>query len=135
MNRREFLKKTAACIAPLLLLSGRARKAAAVPAIPLTTCHVAGFQYHEGPAIIDRLRPGQRLSLRREPDNPHDRRAIAVYAGNRRIGYIPRAINTIPADMLDQGQPLVAVVRTVNPKAPPWYAVEIEVRIPAQETT
>ena len=89
-NRREFLKRAAATLGALFLLPGRHQRTnAATRTIPLTTCYVAGFQYHEGPAIINRLRPGLRLDLRREPDNPYDRRAIAVYAGRRRIGYIP----------------------------------------------
>jgi len=127
MNRRDFFKKTAAVLGTLFLLPGRNRQAAAAPrTIPLTTCYIAGFQFHDGPAIIDRLRPGLRLDLRREPDNPYDRRAIAVYAGSRHIGYIPRAINTIPADQMDQGQRLTAAIRAVNREAPPWFMVEIE---------
>ncbi len=131
MNRRDFFKKTAAVLGTLLLLPGRNRQAEAVPnwVVPLFSCWVAGFQYHEGPAIIDRLRPGDRLALRREPDNPYDRRAIAVYAGNRHLGYIPRAINTIPADMMEQGQRLAASIRAVDRDAPPWLAVKMEVGI------
>ncbi len=137
MNRRDFLKKAAAVLGALfLLLEGKRRtEAAPGPEAPLFTCFVAGFQFHEGPAIIDRLRPGLALDLRREPDNPHDRRAIAVYAGPNHIGYIPRAINTIPAEMMDQGQLLAATVRAVDPEAPPWEMVKIGVRIPARGTT
>lgn len=45
----------------------------------LLAAPVAGFQYHQGPAVWHQMRAGDFLELRREPENPYDKRAIALY--------------------------------------------------------
>ncbi|TXD36729.1 hypothetical protein FRC98_12955 [Lujinxingia vulgaris] len=69
---------------------------------------VAGLQFHEFQLAAFPLDLGQRLRVVREPDNPYDARAIALYAGDRRIGYVPRRLNKMPARLLDAGWPLIA---------------------------
>ncbi len=49
---------------------------------------IAGYRHRV--AVPDSYAVGQRLELRREPDNPFDGRAIAVIAGERVIGYVNR---------------------------------------------
>ena len=58
---------------------------------------IAGFNHHEGsPAVLSEMRVGTELALVPEPNNPHDRDAIAVWRvplGSPRalrLGYIPR---------------------------------------------
>ena len=41
-------------------------------AILLARLHVAGTAYYDAEAAADRLRPGQRLALRRQPENRYD---------------------------------------------------------------
>ncbi len=67
--------------------------------------HIAGFQYHEGPELIDAMRMGAELALVREPENPHDPRAVALDLGAAHVGYVPRDRNRTIAQMLDQGCP------------------------------
>lgn len=71
----------------------------------LFTTHVAGPGYVEGIAeIVSELRSGAPIALRRQPDNPYDALAIAVYdRKRRRMGYVPRSINAIPARLMDAG--------------------------------
>ena len=59
---------------------------------------VAGFQYHDGETVWPRLSAGDSLQLLREPANPYDRRAVAVYWGESKLGYVPRAANTAVPD-------------------------------------
>jgi hypothetical protein len=42
----------------------------------------------------DAFAPGRRLALVREPDNPHDPNAVAVWDADRRVqgGYVPAEI-------------------------------------------
>ena len=47
-------------------------------------------------------------SLRPEPDNPHDNKAIAVYLDNYHIGYVPQRISSRYYDVLIKN-PLVTV--------------------------
>lgn len=51
---------------------------------------LVGVTYENRQQHIKKLKSGQSLQLRREPDNPHDRWAVAVYdgAGNH-LGYLP----------------------------------------------
>jgi hypothetical protein len=61
-------------------------------------------------AVLTRLRPGDRLRLVREPDNPHDSNAVAVYSGTTHIGYIPRLINRDVADRIMSADSVFAIV-------------------------
>ena len=46
--------------------------------VMLASMHVAGAAFYEARDAADGMRAGQRLSLRREPGNPHDGLAIEV---------------------------------------------------------
>jgi len=69
---------------------------------------VAGFKYHEGKAVWDRMRVGDALALVREPDNPYDAKAVRVEWQGHMLGYVPRRENAAAAGMLDRGAPLEA---------------------------
>lgn len=82
---------------------------------PLDT-YVAGAAYTQAAAVFDRLRPGQRLVLRREPSNPHDSMAIEVLTEDGvKLGYVPRVHNRLPAARLDAGERLEAWVIAARP--------------------
>lgn len=133
MNRRNFLAILAASLGGLLLpgkkaIAGRTGRAAPAGEVTLCRCHVAGFQYHQGRAMLPKLKVGQALCLAREPDNPHDQLAIAVRTeSGKKIGYLPRRLNEIPAGLMDGGHRLAAAVLSVAPGAPPWEMVEMAV--------
>jgi hypothetical protein len=63
---------------------------------------VAGFRYHQAPALFEQLRPGDALTLKREQDNPYDRQAIQVLWQGQLLGYVPRSNNQALAWALDQ---------------------------------
>lgn len=75
----------------------------------LVECPIAGTGYHEAAMVWDQLGVGLRLRLRREPANPHDPRAVAVYMLGRRdgeehmLGYVPREHTQAVAALLDMG--------------------------------
>ena len=52
---------------------------------------VAGASYRADALQDDAFSPGRRLALVREPDNPHDPNAVAIYDADRRVqaGYVP----------------------------------------------
>jgi hypothetical protein len=130
INRRGFLGTLAALSAVLLpgVKTAVARPGSSQPVV-LCRCFIAGFQFHQGPAELPGLTAGQRLALKREPQNPYDPLAIAVHApSGSRIGYLPRRLNDIPSFLMDSGHPLEAVIAGVAPSASPWEAVEVEIR-------
>lgn len=88
---------------------------------------LAGFRYYEAPAVFEQLRPGEALTLIREPDNFHDANAIRIDWRGHKLGYVPRKQNATLAWALDRGQALEARVsqRRIHPN--PRRRVEFEV--------
>ena len=64
---------------------------------------LAGYRYYEAPALAGMLRPGERLDLIREPENPHDANAVRVEWQGRALGYVPRRENRTVAQHMDRG--------------------------------
>jgi len=88
---------------------------------------LAGFQYHEGKALWRHLKVGDALTLSREPDNPHDPRAVRVEWNGHLLGYVPRAENEAIARQLDRGNRLEARISRLNRSRDPWKRVEFEI--------
>jgi hypothetical protein len=91
---------------------------------------LAGYQYHRASAIWPFLQVGECLHLRREPSNPHDHYAVAVWFRNEHLGYIPRRENRTLAGLMDQGQRLEARIVRLLEEQNPWRKIRIRVEIP-----
>lgn len=123
--RREFLKRLLAL--PLAAAAPSVATGAALRDYELYVFPVAGFQFHDGPPILERIRVGMPLALVPEPDNPHDGRAIRIEACGHHIGYVPRSDNRPLVRLLRQGAPLSARVIGVKPGGESWDAVRVAV--------
>jgi hypothetical protein len=88
---------------------------------------LAGFQFHEGKQLWDQLKVGDPLTLVREPDNPHDARAVRVHWNGHMLGYVPRAENDAVARQLDRGNRIEARIVRLTKHRDPWKRVEFEV--------
>jgi hypothetical protein len=88
---------------------------------------LAGSQYYAVAQVWHAIRPGDRLTLTREPDNRHDRNAIRVDWNGQQLGYVPRAENRAVARALDAGEKLEARVSKLRDDPDPWQRVEFEV--------
>lgn len=88
---------------------------------------LAGSQYYAVAEVWHLIRPGDRLTLEREPGNRHDRNAVRVDWNGQQIGYVPRAENRAVARALDAGEMLEARVARLRDDPNPWRRVEIEV--------
>jgi len=64
---------------------------------------VVGVSLAGRQTVAKSLRPGDALTLVRERDNRHDPNAIAVYAGNRQLGYIKKELAARLAPEIDRG--------------------------------
>ncbi len=93
---------------------------------------LAGFQYHAGKRLWPQMRVGDALVLRREPDNPHDAKAVRVEWRGHMIGYVPRRENSDVARLLDRGQVLDARIVRLSDVRDPWSRVRFEILIPVQ---
>ena len=88
---------------------------------------LAGFQYHAGTVLWDELKVGDPLTLVREPDNPHDSRAVRVEWRGAQLGYLPRAENEAVAAAMDRGERVTARIAARVQHRNPWRRVRIEV--------
>ncbi|MBK7564377.1 MAG: HIRAN domain-containing protein [Propionivibrio sp.] len=88
---------------------------------------LAGSQYYSAAKMWNKIKPGDRLTLTREPDNRHDRNAVRVDWNGHQLGYVPRAENRAVARALDAGEKLEARVSVLRDDPDPWKRVEFEV--------
>jgi hypothetical protein len=88
---------------------------------------LAGFRYYDAPKLFEQLRPGEALTLIREPDNPHDGNAVRVDWRGYKLGYVPRRQNVALAWALDRGQPLEATIAARRLHPNPRRRVEFDV--------
>ena len=88
---------------------------------------LAGSQYYAMARIWGEIKPGDRLTLTREPDNRHDRNAVRVDWNGQQLGYVPRSQNRAVARALDDGEKLEARVAKLRDDPNPWLRVEFEV--------
>jgi hypothetical protein len=87
----------------------------------LYVASVAGAGTHHADALAtDAVKPGARLELRRDPDNPHDPNAIQVHPsdGGAQVGWVPRELAAELAPELDAGGPWSAVVLREQRRSP-----------------
>lgn len=90
---------------------------------------LAGSQYYEAGRLAAQMQVGDALTLVREPENRHDRRAIRVEWRGHKLGYVPRAENRSISAALDAGEKLTARVSKLRDDPDPWKRIEFEVFI------
>ncbi len=88
---------------------------------------LAGFRHHAGHRVWQSLSVGDRLELVREPDNPHDARAVRIEWRGEMLGYVPRAENATLAWALDRGDPIQARISRLVTHRNPRERVRFEV--------
>jgi HIRAN domain len=125
MKRTEFLKRLLGSIAIGKLpvsITKDFRK------IYLLQCFVAGFRHYEGMNLLETMKEGDLLALVREPENEFDNCAIALHWQDKKIGFIPAAINEMLSYLLDANAlSLFAVITHLEKNSQPWENVAIAV--------
>lgn len=127
MLRRTLFKSLLGAAALVPGLSVAAKVAARPRSLLIQESPLAGFQYYQGQRVWPRLTVGQPLDLRREPDNPFDARAVAVWWHGRQLGYLPRNENTAVAQMLDRGERLEGRIAALSEQGGPWRRIRLSV--------
>lgn len=131
-SRRDVL---AHLLAGPLVVAAPAALAAAPPTprrrVRIQETHIAGLEYYDVAAQQHTLTPGAPLTLRREPDNPHDANAIEVLTpSGAKLGYIPRHRNAPIAALMDADVHAAAEVVSVGTwwnRLDVRFAVSVEV--------
>jgi len=121
MDRRSALR-TLGILAPAPALAAPALLGSSVVlcATRLTGKDVVPEELPEALAV------GSTLRVALCPNVPHDEHAVAVWSGPSCLGYIPRSLTAIPANLLRQGHRLEARITQVQPEAPFWERIHVE---------
>lgn len=91
-------------------------------------CFVRGFQYYDGPKIIDNINKSGLTELVREPNNKYDKRAIAVYFDGNKLGYIPKESNKTISILMDtELLEFHAEISHIEPNASDWEKIFVVV--------
>lgn len=95
--------------------------------ILLIECHVAGTSHQELTEVEPQLAVGDALILEREPENPHDARAIRIrHMNGAMLGYVPRAKNEALANLMDAGKLLFGRLEQ-KAKLNDWLKLDIRI--------
>lgn len=105
----EHVRDRMLIVTPLGWINPKSRTAATRAG--LWSFAVRGVSHHKSAAMRGDFTPGTLVRLVREPDNPHDSNAIAVYASNASnpAGYVPRGYAKRLSKILDAGADMLAV--------------------------
>ncbi len=89
---------------------------------------VAGVQYSDYQKIKGPVKVGTVLRAMREPKNPYDASAIALYYEAHRIGYIPKGnLKSTIIKHKEAGVNFKFVLTSVNKQNPTWGLFTVEV--------
>jgi HIRAN domain. len=96
---------------------------------------IAGFSYWDGCVVFNELKIGTELRFEREEDNKFDPYAVAIYYGEYKLGFIPRAANHEISKFLELGYTNAFEVRVnrLTPDAHPENQVGVIVYIKVQK--
>jgi hypothetical protein len=94
----------------------------------LIEAHIAGTTHIDNMEEIEgEIEIGKRINFYREPNNPHDNRAIVVKDKNdNKLGYVPRDKNEMLSRLMDAGKLLYGIVKTKE-KLDEWVKITIEI--------
>ena len=76
--------------------------------------YIAGYAYYDGEKVEDWLLEGKIVTFKREPGCIYDAKAVEIYAGRKKLGYIPRRDNELISSLMDQGVPIKGEIRKRN---------------------
>nr|WP_072513970.1 HIRAN domain-containing protein [Ndongobacter massiliensis] len=101
------------------------------PSRYLDDFHLAGFAYYDGLEIIDELKLGREVRLVKELGNPYDEKAVAIYYGDKKLGYIPASHNSMISTLLyyGHGDIFEAKIQMLNTENHPERQLRVVVKV------
>jgi hypothetical protein len=114
------------CFAPTLLPAADGPSARIV----VQNAPLAGFVYHDGKAVWEKMKVGDRLTLVREPANPHDSNAIRLEWQGHMLGYVPRKDNADLARQMDFGALAEARITALSKASNGRNQISYEIYVP-----
>ena len=121
--------RAAFAIALLAAFPGHAAEAVSAR-IVVQHAPLAGFVYYDGKAVWERMKPGDRLALVREPANPHDTNAVRIAWRGHMLGYVPRRENADLARQMDLGARPEGRITALSKAANGRNRISYEISVP-----
>lgn len=123
----RFRPELAAILAAAVLAGGSAAAPAQQVRMLVQSSPIAGFRFHDAPALFHQLQVGDRIDLVREPTNPHDPAAVRVDWRGYKLGYVPRRENSALAWAMDGGEAVMARISTLREHRNPRQRIRLEI--------
>ncbi len=96
---------------------------------------IAGFSFWDGAVVFCELKIGTELRLERESENQYDPKAVAIYFGEAKLGFVPRACNDAISKLCEAGYTDIFDVRInrITPDESPEEQIGLIVSIICKE--
>lgn len=93
--------------------------------IYLFDTYVAGVSYLNDKSVLQEIKKGDRLTLRRE-DNKFDSKAILILTNTgKKVGYVPERDNVVFSRLMDAGKLLVAYITEIKKRSIDYHQISI----------
>jgi len=90
------------------------------------SCLVAGTSFRSLKEAEPLINLQTVFKLKREQDNEFDKKAVAIYFDEEKIGYVPKAKNEVIANLMDEGKRFSAKLISKEWEGD-WLKLDIEV--------
>ena len=95
----------------------------------LISTFVAGTTHVKDRSVFEEIKEGDKLILKRQPDNRFDELAIPVLAqSGKKLGYVPERDNPVLARLMDAGKKLTATIESISVKGQ-YYSICIGISL------
>lgn len=95
----------------------------------LISTFVAGTTHVKDRSVFEEIKEGDKLILKRQPDNRFDELAILVLAqSGKKLGYVPEKDNPVLARLMDAGKKLTASVENISVKGQ-YHSIHIGISL------
>lgn len=101
----------------------------------LANFNLVGATYYDLPTCFQELQIGTVLQAKLETENKFDTRAVAIYFGDNKIGFIPRNENRIFYKLLTTGYEGIfqLMIQRIDPTAHPENQIQIVAHLIAKK--
>ena len=90
---------------------------------------VAGFFFYEGRTLLEKMKPGDTLTMKLNAENIEDEYAVELHFKDTMIGHIPRSDNKHIFRLIEQGKDLVCTIKEIDPDAETWQMCKVKVEM------
>ena len=77
--------------------------------------------------VFPHLQPDMVLKMQRDPKNKYDENAIGIYYEDKRIGWVPRSMNTVISRLMDAGKAFFCRISALGSEEGAWKRIDCKI--------